>query len=516
MCRKPEKVSVNCGKIRSETRGISVYSGLFAIILLSFIISGCPQSLVQNLDENFPADTNSTPGKRYKPVYLSNKINAEKLFNRLDSTIEKNSPDSSEADINSILRFNITEIDDSDYPRKIKIKAIIRDSSGKFISGLAPPVYKRSDYHKYWSMLTDSCKNFTFRTDTFSVREISENESEPHSIAFVLDHSPSMGHKKAMKLQEAVDKVLKSIKGTDYILVMKFTSEQTLEIPLTNDKSKYQNGIKIDGLDGSYGVGTAIYSSLDSVSAELDKSPMGYKKIIILFSDGGDNRSKHTMESVLNELKTKNISVYTISYGLSDTEPLKKIAEETKGRFYQIYSTKEFPYVFRDIYMSLKNYYILDYTPPECPSIHHVSVYLSMPELSDKQLISNGIYDQSIFTKFDTIGAVIFMNIEFEFGKSDLLPTSNILIEQVYESMRNNPGMEIMICGHTDDIGEEDFNQKLSEARAKAVANALIELGISTNRLKIKGYGEKMPLVPNTNDENRARNRRTEFIILSN
>jgi VWFA-related protein len=517
MCRKPERVYVNCGKIRSELAVLPTALIQIAFLLLSLALAGCPHTLVQNLEENFPEDSNSTAGKRYKPVYLSNKTSAEKLINRLDSTIENDSSSkTSQLDLGSILKFNITEIDDSDYPSKIQVKAIIRDSSGKFISGLAPPVYKGDDYHKYWPLVIDSCRDSANQADTFSVREITENESAPHSIAFVLDHSPSMGHKKAMKLQEAVDKVLKSIKSNDYITVMKFTSEVTLEMPLTNEKSEFKKGVKIDGLDGNYGVGTAIYSSLDSASGELDKSPQDYKKIIILFSDGGDNRSKHTMEEVLNELKSKDISVYTISYGMSETAPLKKIAEETKGRFYQIYSTKEFPYVFRDIYMSLKNYYLLEYTPPECPSLHNVSVSLSIPELSDKQLISHGIYDQSMFTKFDTIGAVIFLNIEFEFGKSELLPSSNILIEQVYESMLNNPDIKIRICGHTDDRGEGDFNQKLSEARAESVARALIAKGISPNRLKTIGYGERMPLLPNTNDENRARNRRTEFIILSN
>ncbi|NDC93571.1 MAG: OmpA family protein [Flavobacteriales bacterium] len=77
-----------------------------------------------------------------------------------------------------------------------------------------------------------------------------------------------------------------------------------------------------------------------------------------------------------------------------------------------------------------------------------------------------------------------------------------------------NTKISIAINGHTDDIGEEDKNLILSQNRADAVRNYLIDKGINASRLKSIGYGEKKPNVPNLNELNRAKNRRTEFEIL--
>ena len=76
-----------------------------------------------------------------------------------------------------------------------------------------------------------------------------------------------------------------------------------------------------------------------------------------------------------------------------------------------------------------------------------------------------------------------------------------------------NPGLEVEIAGHTDDVGPSDYNQRLSEARAKAVYDYLVSKGISPSRLTYKGYGETQPLVRDTTEWARARNRRTELRI---
>ena len=80
--------------------------------------------------------------------------------------------------------------------------------------------------------------------------------------------------------------------------------------------------------------------------------------------------------------------------------------------------------------------------------------------------------------------------------------------------MLQNTKISIAINGHTDDIGEDDKNLLLSQNRADAVKNYLIDKGINASRLKSIGYGEKKPSFPNSNDQNRAKNRRTEFEIL--
>ena len=78
-----------------------------------------------------------------------------------------------------------------------------------------------------------------------------------------------------------------------------------------------------------------------------------------------------------------------------------------------------------------------------------------------------------------------------------------------------NTGIEIELSAHTDDKGSDDYNNKLSDQRAASVAAYIVSKGIDPARLVSKGYGKTQPLVPNTNDENRAKNRRVELKILS-
>lgn len=120
--------------------------------------------------------------------------------------------------------------------------------------------------------------------------------------------------------------------------------------------------------------------------------------------------------------------------------------------------------------------------------------------------------------KVDTV--VVMDNIYFEFNKSTLLEESHAPIDNQILSMLNKyPTMVIEIGGHTDSQGKDDYNMKLSQARAESVKKYLIEKGIAAERMEAKGYGETKPVAPNTlngkdNPEGRKKNRRTEFKVL--
>jgi outer membrane protein OmpA-like peptidoglycan-associated protein len=76
--------------------------------------------------------------------------------------------------------------------------------------------------------------------------------------------------------------------------------------------------------------------------------------------------------------------------------------------------------------------------------------------------------------------------------------------------------MQIEIQGHTDNIGKNERNLLMSKNRAEAVYNYIASQGIDKSRLVAKGYGKEIPILPNTNDANRSKNRRVEFLILKN
>lgn len=109
---------------------------------------------------------------------------------------------------------------------------------------------------------------------------------------------------------------------------------------------------------------------------------------------------------------------------------------------------------------------------------------------------------------------VLLKNIHFEFNSSVLSETSKAGILMLKTFLENSPKMVVELAGHTDDSGDKAFNLKLSHERAKVVRNELIKMGIAAERLVAKGYGETQPLVPNTSEENRAMNRRTEMKVL--
>lgn len=105
-------------------------------------------------------------------------------------------------------------------------------------------------------------------------------------------------------------------------------------------------------------------------------------------------------------------------------------------------------------------------------------------------------------------------NIEFAFGSAELLKKSRPVLNRVADKLGKYSSYNIIVEGHTDDIGKDEFNLELSEKRAKAVQDYLITRGVDKNRLTIRGMGETKPYLPNLNDENRRKNRRVEFFLI--
>jgi outer membrane protein OmpA-like peptidoglycan-associated protein len=105
-------------------------------------------------------------------------------------------------------------------------------------------------------------------------------------------------------------------------------------------------------------------------------------------------------------------------------------------------------------------------------------------------------------------------NIFFEFAKYDLLTDSYPELNRIINFLRENQDFKIEISGHTDNVGSDRENKILSENRAAAVAKYIIDSGIESSRVVVKGYGKSKPIAPNDNDENRAKNRRVEFKLL--
>jgi outer membrane protein OmpA-like peptidoglycan-associated protein/tetratricopeptide (TPR) repeat protein len=117
--------------------------------------------------------------------------------------------------------------------------------------------------------------------------------------------------------------------------------------------------------------------------------------------------------------------------------------------------------------------------------------------------------------KVEVGATVVLENIFFETNKATLKPESYTQLEQVLKFMNSNPSVRMEISGHTDNTGTLKYNTKLSQARAEAVVEYLVEHGIDASRFDAKGYAFTQPIAPNDTEEGRAKNRRVEFKILS-
>ncbi|MDH3708339.1 MAG: OmpA family protein [Cyclobacteriaceae bacterium] len=140
-----------------------------------------------------------------------------------------------------------------------------------------------------------------------------------------------------------------------------------------------------------------------------------------------------------------------------------------------------------------------------------VNANMDLNDLEEYKEIS-----QDLFLVPVEAGATITLNnIFFDFDRSTLKDDSYPELTRLIEFMNNNSGVEVEIAGHTDSIGSEPYNQRLSERRAKAVYDHLVKNGIAPERVVSRGFGESKPVADNINKEGRSQNRRVEFKILS-
>ncbi len=122
----------------------------------------------------------------------------------------------------------------------------------------------------------------------------------------------------------------------------------------------------------------------------------------------------------------------------------------------------------------------------------------------------------NVETKDIKVGEEYRLNdINFGSNSSVLNEKTKFIIKEFSGFLKKNPKMRISINGHTDNVGDDNANLVLSSDRAKAVYDYLVSLGIPSSNMEYKGFGEKVPVSSNNSEYGRAKNRRTEFVILS-
>ncbi len=106
---------------------------------------------------------------------------------------------------------------------------------------------------------------------------------------------------------------------------------------------------------------------------------------------------------------------------------------------------------------------------------------------------------------------IVLPGIEFKTGSSEILPASEKILTDAYETLRDNDNIFVEVQGHTDNVGSKAKNMKLSQARAESVKAWLVAKGIAADRMTCKGFGPDRPAASNDTPEGRQQNRRIEF-----
>ncbi|MDH5194134.1 MAG: OmpA family protein [Nitrospira sp.] len=116
----------------------------------------------------------------------------------------------------------------------------------------------------------------------------------------------------------------------------------------------------------------------------------------------------------------------------------------------------------------------------------------------------------------DARGVIVTLpgNIYFNFNKADVKPAMHMQLTKIAKALAVVPDQHLLIEGHTDSDGSNEYNQSLSESRAQSVRQILLDGGIPSERIEIKGYGESKPIADNDTSAGKAQNRRVEIVLL--
>lgn len=473
------------------------YSLRFNIIPLSLLVSVilCSCGSVQR-PKDYDLSKDSRPVNEKKQLVLS-------------ATKSITEADPSKIIIDSLI------IQTNKFPKEIRSHARVYDSTGNIIINMAPPYCEDL---RYWKNIKETIGKKTYGITDFNVREFGDKDSIPYAVMLNIDYSGSMsGVLEA--IMEGTELFVSLKQPQDRIGIATFNRDYTLKVPMWQDKTMILSTFRSTAKNG-FGLYSAMNDALMKSMAQYKDLPPEMPRVMVLFTDGEDNYSSTRINQLIDSALKNDIHIFTVGFGYVNEKPLRAISDYTGGKFYRAYSKQELINVFKDIYLSLRNFYLITYKPPEFFGLHKVAVELNIPNRVDS-LVSKGQYDTAPLRPIfdpnnpnDPIGTQFTSKFVFDFNSAELKPESMIRIDELTELLERYPRVWLEVQGHTDNVGTEEFNQKLSEDRANNVTKELLKRGIDSKRLRPHGYGMSDPIVPNDTEENRAKNRRTQFKVL--
>jgi outer membrane protein OmpA-like peptidoglycan-associated protein len=277
----------------------------------------------------------------------------------------------------------------------------------------------------------------------------------------------------------------------------------------TSDVSEFLNWLNMVRAFGGADIKENALEALATATKQIKYRPSANKVVILLTDapfhqagEGGAGTTKYTTESMIKYLNDNEMRVFGIvPQKLRDYEI---IAGRTRGYVYDM----DYPIsvIMNNFSSQLTNLYALRYRTdkPAIPDSIDISVINELRQELTRKTIPIVELGRKL----------IIENMLYPTGKSEL-PVVVQELEVLNEFMNNRPNVVVMIEGHTDGIGSDMTNDRLSLQRAESVKKYLTLKGINPNRIKTKGYGKRRPIASNLTEFGRKLNRRTEIVIIA-
>ena len=217
-------------------------------------------------------------------------------------------------------------------------------------------------------------------------------DDTPVSIGILFDASGSM-QKKMPKAREAVSRFMTMANRSDEFFLVEFNERPKLALPFTDDAGEIEQKVNSVRPVGR----TSLYDAIFLALAHMKKAKYG-KKALVVFSDGGDNRSRHSFRSIKNLLLESDVQLFAIGIYPSNTEEQAKTSEEIKGpglleelttitggRHFAVDKIGDLPAVSERVSLEIRSQYVLGYSPKQFERdgrFHRVKVDVSTTDLS--------------------------------------------------------------------------------------------------------------------------------------
>lgn len=339
------------------------------------------------------------------------------------------------------------------------------------------------------------------------------NKKRKRHVSFLLDHSGSMGDDRANELQKAVIEAIRNNsfrdKKNDFIYsIHKFdgnikhliTSGKILDIE--------QALLPVTGLKG-YGGSTAILDAIVQGLEIIKEDKISESKIIFLLTDGLNNtsRTKLTRPDIIGDAINNNVSIVPIGFGNGiDYEYLNAISHFSGGQFLRIYNKNEFQELYNNLLLDFEYSYEIEFSP--CMFAPEIEIELKLKGF-DTSLVGTTFFSTPALE-----GYSIDLNILFKKGSDDINTSYFDELNQLFNLLDYRKDINISIEGHTDKVGSEKQNIRLSKKRAQKVKKYLTAKGIKETRINTEGYGWSYPVYPYLDGQlENSLNRRIEIKI---